>query len=253
MKKMRFLAFMLSAAFLATTFTSCSDDDDGFINIFLNEDNPTEAFVGQEFTIGYSVVSEKNIKEIEILVDSKTYGNVINKFDSKLTYSGEITYTAEEAGEIKFNIKVTDKDGTVKYNDKAIVTVKEETTALGDWSEEIRLKRPETTDFKAESALINLKWTGNVLDGEFAYAAFNVATLSGSAVLVDNSDFETVEDLVEAYEAGEKVSTFVIKTDAKYEAVNYITIVEDDYVLVKTSKKATLNNGDNDAYFQYKK
>jgi len=247
MKKMRFLAFMLSVAFLATTFTSCSDDDEGYINIFLNEDNPTEAFVGQEFTIGYSVVSEKNIKEIEILVDSKTYGNVITKFDSKLTHSGDITYTAEEAGEIKFNIKVTDKDGTVKYNDNAIVTVKEETTALGEWSElEFTYVNMSNND---KSDLINLEWERNT-DGETA--KFVTISAENGLVIVDNGNFETVESLEAAYEAGDAVKEFTAKSDNNFEQVFYITIVEDEYVLVDFYE-LKFAESNSKAYFKYKK
>lgn len=245
MKKMRFLAFMLSVAFLATTFTSCSDDDEGFINISLDGDNPTEVFVGQEFTIGYSVTAEKNIEEIKVLTNNQPVpGSAVTKIKN-VVYVGDFSYTAEEAGEIIFSIQVTDKDGT-KEDRNVTVTAKEETTALGDW-EEAALGHPVGADNPKESAAINLTYNQNKDDNTAEFK-----TLSGDLVIVDNADFETVESLEAAYDAGDKANSFEANSDANFKDVYYITIVEDEYVLVHMTD-LKFGEGNNNAFFKYKK
>lgn len=243
MKKMKFLAFMLSAAFLATTFTACTDEEEGEIIIKVTE-KPESVIIGDEFTVSYTVESDKNLKSIDVLVNNKDIpGAAITKFENKLQYIGKITYTAEEAGELSFSIKVVDKDGAVQYENFKI-EAKEETTALGEWTE-VELVRPGSTANDA----INLEYKSN-LDGN--KAKFVTISAAKDLVIVDNGNFETVESLKEAYDAGAKVADFNAKSDANFKQVFYITVVGEDYVLVDFYD-LKFAEGNNKAFFKYKK
>lgn len=243
MKKMKFLAFMLSAAFLATTFTACEgDEEEGVITIKVTE-KPETAIIGEEFTVSYTVESDKNLKSIDVRVNNKNVGEAITKFENKTQYIGKITYTAEEAGKLSFSIQVTDKDGALESKDFEI-EAKEATTALGEWSE-LELVRPGSTVGDA----INLEWKSNT---DANTAKFVTVSAANGLVLVDNGDFETVESLVEAYEAGSKVSEFTAKSDANFKQVFFITVVGEDYVLVDFYD-LKFAEGNNKAKFKYKK
>lgn len=250
MKKMRFLAFMLSAAFLATTFTSCSDDDDDLLDNFTftivtPEENP---YVGEEFSVNYTVTSIENIEKIDVFYDNESVYSVAKKeLAAKKIHTDNFKYTADEAGTYKFSLIVEDRKGNTDKKDFTVEVV-EETTALGDW-EELLLGNPKGADNPQEGDAINLKYNQNK-DANTA----EFKSLSGNAdiVFVDNANYDTVESLEAAYNDGTKVAEFTAKSDANFEEVYFITLVNEEYVLVHF-KDLKFTPGNHKAEFQYKK
>ena len=94
-------------------FTSCSDDEDAFINITVEGTVPETLTVGESLTINYSVVSSDRLDIIEYLINNVVVEKV-EDFDSNTSHTGSFTITAEEVGTIYATIRVTDRKEKVE-------------------------------------------------------------------------------------------------------------------------------------------
>ena len=100
-------------------FTSCSDDEDAFINITVEGNVPETLTVGKSLTINYSVVSSDRLDIIEHLINNDVVESV-EDFTSNTSHTGSFTITAEEVGTIYATIRVTDRKGKEEPRDFAI-------------------------------------------------------------------------------------------------------------------------------------
>ena len=100
-------------------FTSCSDDEDAFINITVEGNVPETLTVGESLTINYSVVSSDRLDIIEYLINNDVVESV-EDFTSNTSHTGSFTITAEEVGTIYATIRVTDRKGKAEPRDFAI-------------------------------------------------------------------------------------------------------------------------------------
>jgi len=100
-------------------FTSCSDDEDAFINITVEGNVPETLTVGESLTINYSVVSSDRLDIIEHLINNDVVESE-EDFTSNTSHTGSFTITAEEVGTIYATIRVTDRKGKVEPRDFSI-------------------------------------------------------------------------------------------------------------------------------------
>lgn len=97
-------------------FTSCSDDEDAFINITVEGNVPETLTVGESLTINYSVVSSDRLDIIEYLINNVVVESE-EEFTSNTSHTGSFTITAEEVGTIVATIRVTDRKGKEEPRD----------------------------------------------------------------------------------------------------------------------------------------
>src|SRR5690554_5125288 len=112
MKRTKLFGLMM-ALVVGMGFTSCSDDEDAFINITVEGTVPETLTVGESLTINYSVVSSDRLDIIEYLINNEVEESV-EEFSSNTSHTGSFTITAEEAGTINATIRVTDRKGKVE-------------------------------------------------------------------------------------------------------------------------------------------
>src|SRR5690554_2268637 len=94
-------------------FTSCSDDEDAFINITVEGNVPETLTVGKSLTINYSVVSSDRLDIIEHLINHDVVESE-EDFTSNTSHTGSFTIPAEEVGTIYATIRVTDRKEKVE-------------------------------------------------------------------------------------------------------------------------------------------
>lgn len=109
MKRTKLFGLMM-ALVVGMGFTSCSDDEDPFINITVEGNDPKTLTVGDSLTIKYSVVSSDRLDIIEYLINDVPVEKV-EDFKSNTSHTGSFTITAEEVGTINVTIRVTDRKG----------------------------------------------------------------------------------------------------------------------------------------------
>lgn len=110
---------LMMALVVGMGFTSCSDDEDAFINITVEGNVPETLTVGESLTINYSVVSSDRLDIIEYLINNVVVKSV-EEFTSNTSHTGSFTITAEEVGTINATIRVTDRKGEIKPRDFSI-------------------------------------------------------------------------------------------------------------------------------------
>lgn len=110
---------LMMALVVGMGFTSCSDDEDAFINITVEGNVPETLTVGESLTINYSVVSSDRLDIIEHLINNDVVESV-EEFTSNTSHTGSFTITAEEVGTIYATIRVTDRKGKVEPRDFSI-------------------------------------------------------------------------------------------------------------------------------------
>jgi len=110
---------LMMALVVGMGFTSCSDDEDAFINITVEGNVPETLTVGESLTINYSVVSSDRLDIIEHLINNVVVKSV-EDFTSNTSHTGSFTITAEEVGTIYATIRVTDRKGKVEPRDFSI-------------------------------------------------------------------------------------------------------------------------------------
>lgn len=118
MKRTKLFGLMM-ALVVGMGFTSCSDDEDAFINITVEGNVPETLTVGESLTINYSVVSSDRLDIIEYLINNEVVGSV-EDFTSNTSHTGSFTITAEEVGTIYATIRVSDRKGKVEPRDFSI-------------------------------------------------------------------------------------------------------------------------------------
>lgn len=118
MKRTKLFGLMM-ALVVGMGFTSCSDDEDAFINITVEGNVPETLTVGESLTINYSVVSSDRLDIIEYLINNDVVESV-EDFTSNTSHTGSFTITAEEVGTIYATIRVTDRKGKAEPRDFAI-------------------------------------------------------------------------------------------------------------------------------------
>src|SRR5690554_5532582 len=118
MKRTKLFGLMM-ALVVGMGFTSCSDDEDAFINITVEGNVPETLTVGKSLTINYSVVSSDRLDIIEHLINNDVVESV-EDFTSNTSHTGSFTITAEEVGNIYATIRVNDRKGKQEPRDFAI-------------------------------------------------------------------------------------------------------------------------------------
>lgn len=112
MKRTKLFGLMM-ALVVGMGFTSCSEDDDAFINITVEGNVAETLTVGESVTISYSVVSSDRLDIIEHLINNVVVEDV-EDFTSNTSHTGSFTITAEEVGTIYATIRVSDRKGKVE-------------------------------------------------------------------------------------------------------------------------------------------
>src|SRR5690554_2216186 len=112
MKRTKLFGLMM-ALVVGMGFTSCSDDEDAFINITVEGNVPETLTVGESLTINYSVVSSDRLDIIEYLINNDVVESV-EDFTSNTSHTGSFTIPAEEVGTIYATIRVTDRKEKVE-------------------------------------------------------------------------------------------------------------------------------------------
>ncbi len=286
MKNLKIAMILVAAVAL---FCSCGKEKT--VDVTMTEKNETLTYdlssaASLPISITCTVTADLGIKTIDVKREIMNGDSVVKT----VNYEFEEEFVNSYVGEPSFKFEIPDtllkadlaKDYTVVYTVNATdkkdnpgsktwtITITETATPISaNWSEVIYLTRPSSVTSQmsaidgtiireSENTTFGVKMT-NTQTGTAAKAE-KTENCAGF-VIVDTDEFANVEALAAAYEAGTVTETLMLDfdyLDKAYTVMNFISKVDNTYVLVKYSKGfvyASNHNGSQGQVFgfQYKK